>query len=325
MLKYVIKRTLLLIPTLFVVLTIIFILLRLVPGGPERALLNQWYEEGPNGGDDFTPEQWAEVRAYLGTDKPIPVQLWNYYKNILTGNWGESYFDEMPVFDNMKRVWEPTLLMDAYATIITVVLALPLGIFAATHRGSVGDVLITSGSTIVMCIPAMCFAMLVAYFLGFRLGWFPVTGYTSLSKGDFWKTIWTLTLPSFALGIRHVASLARFTRSTFLDVLNQDYIRTARAKGLSMNRIYYKHAMKNTLSIVGTLIARSITGMLGGAFIIESVFNINGMGKLSVRSISSRDYPQQQAIVLFFAFVTLGMDLLLDIFYKLLDPRIDFS
>ncbi len=324
MLKYVLKRALLLIPTLLVVLTLVFILMRLVPGGPERALLNQWYSESKEE-EDFTEEQYAEVRAYLGTDKPIPVQLWNYYVGILSGNWGMSYFDEKPVFANMRRVWEPTLIMDIYATIITVVLALPLGIFAATHRGSVGDLMVTSGSTVVMCIPGMCFALLVAYFLGFRLGWFPVVGYTSLSKGDFWKTIWSLTLPSFAVGIRHVASIARYTRSTFLDILNQDYIRTARAKGMSMNRIYYKHVLKNTLSIVGTLIARSITGMLSGAFIIESVFNINGMGKLCVSSISRRDYPQQQAIVLFFAFVTLGMDLLLDIFYKLLDPRIDFS
>ena len=171
----------------------------------------------------------------------------------------------------------------------------------------------------------MCWALLLCYFLAYKLDIFPIMGYTYIAKGSFWKSVYCVLLPSISLGLHHVASMARLTRSTMLDVLNQDYIRTAKAKGLPQSKIYYKHALKNTLSLVGTNIATSFAAVLGGSAITERVFGIRSLGTLAVSSLSSRDYTQEQAIVLFSALMCLGVNLLLDLFYKLLDPRIQYE
>jgi len=318
MAKYMLKRIILMIPTLFIVLTVVFCLMRLVPGSPVWALLAEQDL-------DVTLEMVEQVETEMGFNDPLPQQWWRYIKGIFSGNWGESYFNNKPVFENMIAVWEPTLIITGYATVITLVLAIPAGIYSATHRNSLMDYLISSASTATMVVPTFCMGLLFCYFFGFKLQWFPSVGYTTVAKGGWGKALWSLTLPSFALGLNHVASLARYTRSTMLDVLNQDYIRTARAKGLSRTKIYYKHALKNTLSIVGTMIAGSIAAMTGGAAVIESVFNIRGMGTLTVDSMGRRDYSQEQAIVIFFAMVFLLLDLLMDLMYKALDPRIEFE
>lgn len=315
--KFVLKRTLVLIPTLLIILTIVFALMRMVPGSPVWALLQD--EE------NVTTERVEEVEGEMGFNDPIAVQYWRYMKGIVTGDWGISYFNMKPVFENMIAVWEPTIIIAIYATIITVVIAIPVGILSATHRNSALDYAVSSMSTLTMVIPGFCMGLMMCYLFGFKLGWFPVVGYTLMEKGGFWHSIWNLTLPAFSLGINHVASLTRYTRSSMLDVLNQDYIRTARAKGLSRNKVYYKHALKNTMAIVGTMIAGSIAGMLGGASVTEKVFNIRGMGTLAVDSLGRRDYNQEQAIVLFFAMVSLVLNLVMDIFYKVLDPRIEYE
>ena len=315
--KFILKRTLVLIPTLLIILTIVFALMRMVPGSPVWALLED--EE------NVTPERVEEVETEMGFNDPIPVQYWRYLNGIVTGYWGISYFNMKPVFENMVAVWEPTIIIAIYATIITVVIAIPVGILSATHRNSPLDYFVSSMSTLTMVIPGFCMGLMMCYLFGFKLGWFPVVGYTLMEKGGFWHSVWNLTLPAFALGINHVASLTRYTRSSMLDVLNQDYIRTARAKGLSRNKVYYKHALKNTMAIVGTMIAGSIAGMLGGASVTEKVFNIRGMGVLAVDSLGRRDYSQEQAIVLFFAMVSLLLNLIMDIFYKILDPRIEYE
>ncbi len=317
MLKYTLKRIFLLIPTLIVILSIVFILIRIVPGSPVYALLE--------GEENVTPEMVEELESEMGFNDPIIVQYGRYIKDIFTGDWGESYFNNKDVFENILSVWEPSILITIYATIITVVVAIPLGILAATHRNSLLDYVVTSMSTATMVIPSFCMGLLLAYFLGFKLDWFPTIGYTPIAKGGLWKALYSLTLPSFALGISHIASLARYTRSSMLDVLNQDYIRTARAKGLSRNKVYYKHALKNTLSVVATMIASSIAGMLGGSAVTEKVFNIRGMGTLAVESLSRRDYSQEQAIVIFVALLFLGVDLIMDLIYKALDPRIEYE
>ena len=320
MAKYILKRTLLLIPTLLIVLTVVFCLLRMVPGSPAYELLVD-----ENDGEIPTAEQIEAKETEMGLNDPLPVQWWNYIIGILRGDWGTSYFNSKPVFQNMVDVWEPTLLITGYATIITLVIAIPVGIFCATHRNSLADYILSTLSTMTMVIPGFCMGLLFVYFFGFKLRWFPTVGYKEIARAGWGNALWCLTLPSFSLGLHHVASMARYTRSTMLDVLGQDYIRTARAKGLSRNKIYYKHALKNTLSIVGTMITGSIAGMLGGASVTEKVFNIRGMGTLTVDSLGRRDYPQEQAIVLFNAFVNLGTSLLMDIMYKLLDPRIEYE
>jgi len=308
---------LLLIPTLFVILTLVFALMRMVSGSPVYALLAQ--EE------DVTPELIEQVEREMGFRDPIGVQYVRYIKDILTGNWGISYFNLKPVFENMMAVWEPTLLITIYASVITVFLAIPIGIISATHRNSLLDYMVTSTSLTLMVIPSFCLGLLFCYFLGFKLGWFPTVSYISIAKGGLLKALWSVTLPSFALGLHHIAGMVRYTRSCMLDVLNQDYIRTARAKGLPKWKVYYKHALKNTLSVVGTIIVNSMAGMLGGAVVMERAFNIRGMGMLALDSLTRRDYSQEQTIVVFFAMVALGLNLLMDIFYKVLDPRIEYE
>ena len=323
--KYVLKRFLLLIPTLFIVLSIVFLLLRMADGSPAREILLEELDEAPS------LEQVYEKEVEMGLHDPIIKQLFRFYGEILRGDWGDSYKFKKPVFEKMASVWEPTLLIAGYATIITVFIAIPAGIFSATHRNSLLDYTISTFSTITMVVPGFCVSLLMQFFFsvwwrqkfGYQL--FPATEYFFIEEKGFAESFARVTMPSFSLGLHHVASMARYTRSTMLDVLSQDYIRTARAKGLSRSKIYYKHALKNTLSIVGTMIAGSVAGMIGGAAVTESVFNIHGMGELTVTSLNYRDYPQEQAIVLFSAFLFLFLDLLLDIMYKLLDPRIEYE
>ena len=315
--KFVLKRTLMLIPTLLIILTLVFALMRMVPGSPVWGLLE--------GEEDITLERVEEVETEMGFNDPILVQYGRYLKELFSGDWGMSYFNQKDVFVNMKAVWEPTLIIAIYATIITVVLAIPVGILSATHRNSLLDYAVSTMSTATMCIPGFCLGLMLCYLFAFKLGWFPVVGYKTIEKAGFWSAIWNLTLPAFALGLNQVASLARYTRSCMLDVMNQDYIRTARAKGLSRSKVYYKHALKNTMAVVGTVIANSIAALLGGAAVTEKVFNIRGMGTLAVDSLGRRDYSQEQAIVLFFAMVTLVVNLLMDIFYKVMDPRIQYE
>lgn len=320
MAKYVLKRVLLIIPTFLVLMLVIFALMRMVPGSPVYALLLEDYKE-----EEITPELIEEKETEMGFNDPILLQFYRYVKGILTGNWGISYFNDRDVFVNMVAVWEPTLVIAGYSSIITIGIAIPVGVFCATHRNSAMDYLISTLSTVTMVIPGFCMGLLLVYTFGFKLGWFPVVSYVPIAKGGFWNALYYTTLPSFSLGLHHVASMARYTRSCMLDVLNQDYIRTARAKGLSRSKVYYKHALKNTMAIVGTMIAGTIVGMTGGASVTEKVFNIRGMGTLAVDSLSRRDYQQEQAIVMFFALVSLCFDLCMDIMYKILDPRIEYE
>lgn len=324
--KYVLKRFLLLIPTLFIVLSIVFVLLRFAKGSPAREIL---LEENPE--ESPSAEEVYQKEVEMGLHDPMGEQLLRFYGQVLRGDWGNSYRYKMPVFEKMASVWEPTLLIAGFATIITVVIAIPAGIFSATHRNSLLDYSISTFSTITMVVPGFCVSIIMQFVFsiwwqrefGYRL--FPAVEYKYIDKVGLINSLQYIAMPSISLGVHHVASMARYTRSTMLDVLSQDYIRTARAKGLSRNKIYYKHALKNTLSIVGTMIANSVAGMIGGAAVTESVFNIHGMGELTVTSLNFRDYPQEQAIVLFTAFLFLFLDLLLDIMYKLLDPRIEYD
>ena len=318
MAKYILKRTLLLIPTLLLVTTIVFCLMRLVPGSAAHVILQ-------DRGEAITEENVEALEDEMGLNDPLIVQYLRYMKDIFTGNWGDSYYTHTPVFQNILDVWEPTLLITIYSTLITVILAIPLGILAATHRNSILDFFVSASSMVAMVIPVFCLGLLMNYWFGFKLDIFPTVSYVPIADGGLWNSLYYLTIPSIVLGMSHVGSLVRYTRSTMLDVLGQDYIRTARAKGLSRTKVYYKHALKNTMSIVATLIANSIVSMLGGATITETVFNIRGMGTLALISLNRRDYQQEQAIVLLMAFIFLGVALLMDVFYKVLDPRIEYE
>jgi peptide/nickel transport system permease protein len=316
MLKYTIKRIFLLIPTLVIVLSIVFVLMQLVPGSPVALLVE---------GEEYTAEEIYQLEVEMGFHDPIWEQYLRYVGGVLAGDWGESYFTHKPVFENIMSVWEPAIFMAFLATIITTVIALPIGVLSATHRNSLFDYAVSAGATVSMSVPTFCWGLLLAYYVAYKMGLFPVLGYKYIEKVGFTRSLYYIMLPSLSLGLHHVASLARLTRSTMLDVMNQDYIRTAKAKGLSQNKVYYKHALKNTLSLVGTSITASFAAILGGSAVTERIFSIRSIGTLAVESLSRRDYNQEQAIVLFAALIALGVNLFLDLFYKYLDPRIEFE
>lgn len=317
MFKYALKRIALMIPTFFIVLTIVFALLRMVPGSPI-------YYMYP--GEELTPQEVEELEEYHGLNDPILEQYVRYLKDVFTGNWGNSYINGEPVFENILRVWEPSIVSAILATIITVIVAIPVGVISALKRNSPLDYFVSITSTASSTVPTVCWALLLLYFLAYKLGWFPLFRvYPSLGDGNIGLSLWVILLPSISLGTHHIASLARITRATMLDVINQDYVRTAKAKGLPSRKVYYKHALKNTLSLVATNITSSFIGMLGGAAVTESVFSIRGLGTLATESMGGRDYSQEQAIVILTAIICLSVNLLMDIFYKLLDPRIEYE
>ena len=316
MIKHCIRRICIAIPTLLLVLTIVFFLMRMIPGSPAEAILR---------GEDVTIEDIEALEEAMGLNDPIPVQYVRYLYQIASGNWGNSNIYDKPVFERMLERWEPAIFMAIMATAITIVLAFPIGILSATHRNSLGDYITTTSAIAMQSIPTICWCLLLIYFFGYKIPIFKTGGYTYIEDGGFWKALYSMTLPAFALGLHHVAGQVRYVRTTMLDVLNQDYIRTAKSKGLPQYKIYYKHAMKNTLNITGSMVFSSFVGMLGGTAVSEKAFNIFGLGQLAVNSLSSRDYNQEQAIVIWSSTISVLMGVFMDCFYYWLDPRIKFE
>lgn len=316
--KFILKRLLLMIPTLWIILTIVFVLMRVVPGSPAVGMLQEM-------GITPTVEEVEKLEDELGLNDPILVQYVRFIKDIVTGNWGTSYYDGNSVIDNILNVMEPTLMMGYTYFIIHMITAIPVGVICAVKRNSLLDYTLTFGSLILMVIPSFCLCLLGIYVFSFKLQWFPAVGYIFIKQGGFWNSLYYVMLPALLSALGGVAGLARHTRSTMLDVLNQDYIRTARAKGLPERMIYYKHALKNTVSVTGSMVIGSFVGAIGGSSVVEKVFNQRGMGRLALDSLTRRDYPQETAIVLLVAFIALGTKLINDIVYKLVDPRIEYE
>ncbi|MBP7278705.1 MAG: ABC transporter permease [Sedimentibacter sp.] len=315
MIRFIIKRLLSVIPVLIIVVTLVFFLMRIIPGDPATLML----------GDDAAPEDILAFREMMGLNDPILTQYINYIKDILTGDWGDSLYYKTPVFDNIIKRMEPTILLMLYSTFLSVSIGIPFGIIAAKRRNSLADYSLTTISIFGTSIPVFWLGIMMIYLFGVKMMWFPVQGYIPIEKDGLWQSLYSLTMPSFALGFQHISSIARYTRSTMLDVMNNDYVRTARAKGLTETKVYYKHALKNSLAPVVTLVGFSMAGMLGGSVVTETVFNIPGMGKLAYDSLMRRDYTQEQAIILFVAIIFILTNILLDIIYKWLDPRIELD
>lgn len=315
MLKFIVKRLFSAIPVLLVVITIVFLLMRVIPGNPAALIL----------GDDANPKDIERLKEEMGLNRPILEQYLEYLKDIISGDWGTSFYNGQPVFKNIAARLEPTVLIMLYSTLISVTIGIPLGIIAARRRNSIWDYSLTSFSVLGLSIPMFWLGIMMVYLFGVQLRWMPVQGYKTVSEAGLRTALYYLSMPSVAIGLQHVASIARYTRSTMLDVLENEYIRTARSKGLQENKIYYKHALKNALSPVVTLIGFSMATMLGGTVVVESVFNIPGMGKLAYDSLLRRDYSQEQAIILFVAIVFILVNIIMDIIYKYLDPRIELD
>lgn len=315
MLRFILKRIALAIPVLIISVTIVFFLMRMLPGDPATMIL----------GKDAPTEDVLKLRETMGLNDPLPVQYGNYIRDVATGNWGNSLYNNQPVFTNIANRFEPTLLIMLYSVLISVIIGVPIGIIGAVHRNSPLDYVLVGGSVLGLSVPVFWTSIMLSYFIGAHLGWLPAMGYRTIAESGLGNALKFVTLPSIALGFQSVASNARYTRSTMLDVLGEDYVRTAKAKGLSKRIVLYKHALKNALSPVITHIGINIASLLGGATVCETVFNINGMGKLAYESIMRRDYIQVQAIILLVAIIYIVINIVLDILYKVLDPRIELN
>jgi peptide/nickel transport system permease protein len=313
MLAYVIRRILATIPVMAVVALFVFSLLYIAPGDPAVVIA----------GDQASPGDVERIRQSLGLDQPFLVQFGTWLGHILRGDLGTSIFTGLPVAAMIAQRIEPTLSLMAITLVLTILVAVPLGVVAAWKAGSLLDRAIMAFAVFGFSLPVFVVGYVLAYVFALELEWLPVQGYTPLARG-VWPWLENLILPSIALGCVYIALIARITRAAMLEVLTQDYIRTARAKGLGQGRILFVHALKNAAVPIVTVIGIGIALLIGGAVVTESVFAIPGLGRLTVDAILRRDYPVIQGIVLLFSFVYVLVNLAIDVTYTLIDPRIRY-
>ena len=310
---YLIKRLFAVIPVLAVVAVIVFLLLRLAPGDPAVIIA----------GDTASAQDIEHIRQTLGLDRPLLTQFLTWIARVLQGDLGTSMFTGMPVAEMIRQRVEPTLWISALTMGFAVAFAVPMGIVSAWKAGTWIDRTVSGLAVTAFSLPVFVIGYGLVYGFSTHLGWFPVQGFKSLSEG-FGPFIRHLTLPVISGGLIYMALLARMTRSTMLEVLAEDYIRTARAKGVSSQRLLLRHALKNAAVPIVTTIGLGIAMLLSGVIVTESVFAIPGIGRLTVDSILRRDYPVIQGIVLVTASAYVAINLVTDLLYGLFDPRIRY-
>ncbi len=315
MINYTIRRLLSSIPTLIIVAVMVFFLIRCVPGNPALTMLS----------DDATAEEITAMEQKMGLDQPVAVQFAKWAGNAVRGDFGSSIYYEEPAMDVVMSRLESTWLLVTMAMFFSIMIGVPLGITAAVHRNGLLDKLCMVLSMVGISMPGFWLALNLVILLAIKVPIFPAVGYAYISEGGVWQSMRYLLLPAIALGLQRSASLARVTRSSMLDVLNSDYIRTARSKGLRERAVIYVHALKNAMNQIITQLGISIAHLLGGAIVMENVFNIPGLGRLAFDSIVRRDYPVIQAHILYVAFIYVLVNLLVDLMYKFFDPRIEYK
>jgi peptide/nickel transport system permease protein len=313
MLGYVFRRVLATIPVMAIVGLFVFSLLYIAPGDPAAVIA----------GDQATPADVERIRQNLGLDRPFLVRFGEWSWRILHGDLGVSIFTNLPVWTMIEQRIGPTMSLMSVTLVLAVVIAVPMGVIAAWKAGSLLDRVIMGFAVFGFSVPVFVVAYLLAYVFALELEWLPVQGYTPLSAG-VWPWLENLILPSIALGCVYIALIARITRATMLEVLSQDYIRTARAKGLGQQPILFLHALKNAAVPIVTVIGIGIALLIGGAVVTESVFVIPGLGRLTIDAILRRDYPVIQGVVLLFSFIYVLVNLAIDLLYTVLDPRIRY-
>jgi peptide/nickel transport system permease protein len=313
MLSYILRRILSTLPVMAIVALLVFSLLYIAPGDPAAVIA----------GDQASPEDVERIRQSLGLDRPFLVQFGSWVWHILHFDLGTSIFTNLPVSSLIAQRIEPTLSLMVVTLIFTILIAVPVGVLAAWKAGSWVDRSIMAFAVFAFSLPVFVLGYLLAYVFALQFEWLPVQGYTPLAQG-FWPWLKNLILPAVALGDVYIALIARITRASMLDVLQQDYIRTARAKGLGQYNILFVHALKNAAVPIVTVIGLGIALLIGGAVVTESVFAIPGLGRLTIDAILRRDYPVIQGIVLLFSFVYVLVNLMVDVAYTLVDPRIRY-
>ena len=313
MTAYILRRLLATIPVMVVVAVFVFFLLRLAPGDPAAIIA----------GEDATAAQIAAVRSKLGLDQPIFQQFVVWVAGMFRGDFGTSIFSNLPVSRLIAQRIEPTLSLMLSTLFVAVCLAVPLGVLAAWKARRLVDRIVMTFSVLGFAMPVFLVGYVLIYVFAVKLGWLPVQGYTPIREG-LWPWAESLILPSLALGITYMALIARITRASMLEVLAQDYIRTAASKGLATNRVLLLHALKNASVPIVTVIGIGIALLISGVVITETVFNIPGLGRLTVDAVLKRDYPIVQGLIIVFAAMKVLVNLIIDISYVFLDPRIRY-
>lgn len=311
MLYYVFGRLAAAIPTLLIVSVFIFALVHLAPGDPAVLIA----------GDNANPEQVAQIRERLHLDRALPVQFGIWFGHAMQFDLGASVYSGKPVTELIAQRVEPTFLLAGYTILLTVLIAVPMGTIAAWKANGWIDRLVMAFSVAGFSVPVFATSYLLIYVFAVELRWFPVQGYKPLANGP-WNTLVSLTLPSVALALVFSALIARVTRAAVLEILQENFIRTLRAKGLGTARILIVHVLKAAGVPIVTVIGIGIAALIGGVVVTESVFNIPGIGRLTVDAIVRRDYPVVQGIILFFSALLILINLVVDLSYALFDPRV---
>ena len=313
MFAYAARRVLATIPVMAVVALFVFSLLYIAPGDPAAIIA----------GDQATPEDVERIRASLGLDRPFLIRFGEWVWQVLNGDLGQSIFTNLPVTHMIGQRIEPTLSLMVLTLGFSIVVAVPMGVLAAWQHGSWIDRLVMVLAVAGFSVPVFVVGYVLAYIFALQLDLFPVQGYTPIARG-IGPWLANLVLPAVTLGSAFIALIARITRATMLEVLSQDYVRTAKSKGVDQRAILFVHALKNAAVPVVTIIGLGVAGLIGGAVVTESVFAIPGVGRLVVDAILRRDYPVIQGVVLMFSFVYVLVNLGVDLLYTVFDPRIRY-
>lgn len=313
MLQFLGRRLLATLPVLLVVSVLVFLMLRLTPGDPAAVLA----------GDAASTEQIARIRANLGLDRSVPEQYAIWFGHVVTGDLGQSYYYKTPVTTLIAQRLEPTLSLATLTIVVAVLVAVPLGVLAAWRFGGWLDRGLMGFSVLGFSVPVFVLAYLLIWLVSLKLGLLPVQGYRRLADGAG-PWLRHLALPAFTLSIIYIALIARVTRASVLEALGEDYVRTARAKGLRESKVLVRHALANAAVPIVTVIGIGIALLIGGVVVTESVYAIPGLGRLTVDAVLARDFPTIQGVILFFSVAYVLVNLLIDISYVFLDPRIRY-
>ena len=313
MLGYLLRRILATIPVMAIVALFVFSLLYIAPGDPAAVIA----------GDQASPEDVEKIRKSLGLDRAFLVRFTEWSLQVLSGDLGTSMFTGLPVTELIRQRLEPTMSLMIVTLFLAIGIAVPAGVIAAWKAGTWIDRLVMAFAVLGFSVPVFIVGYLLAYVFALQLDWLPVQGYTPFAEG-IGPWIENLILPPLALGCVYIALIARTTRAAMLEVLQQDYIRTARAKGIGQAGLLFVHALKNAAVPIVTVIGIGVALLIGGAVVTESVFAIPGLGRLTIDAVVRRDYPLIQGIVLMFSFTYVLVNLAIDLIYTLLDPRIRY-
>ncbi|WP_077963432.1 ABC transporter permease [Ensifer adhaerens] len=313
MLRYIFQRLMGMIVVMAIVVTIVFVIVRVTPGDPAAVML----------GPEATQEDITELRTRLGLDQSLGLQYVYYIGQLLQGDLGQSIFLNQPVTSALAERAEPTFFLTLFSIVIACAIALPIGIYAAYRRGSFVDQAATTLAMLAASIPSFWLGLILIQVFAVRFGWFPVSGYGGPGS-SFADRMYHLTLPAIALGVVSSALILRFTRASMLDVLGDDFIRTARAKGLGERKVVMKHALKNALIPILTIIGLTAAVLISGAVVTETVFGLPGVGNLVVSAVLRRDYPVIQGALLVIAALYVLINFAIDMLYLLVDPRVRY-